>query len=51
MLECCGCGMKERDRDGMRTWKKYFSVRGFCVYIGCCWPGFSMVSRGLARTT
>ena len=28
---------KERDGDGMRTGKKDFSVRRFCVYIGSCW--------------
>jgi len=35
--EGCGCGMKESDGDGMRTWKKDFPVWSFCVYIGRCW--------------
>ena len=33
MFEGCGCGMKERDGDGMITRKKDFSVQSFlCIY-------------------
>ena len=35
--EGCGYGMKEWEGDEMRTWKKDFLVRSFCVYIGRCW--------------
>ena len=37
MSEGRGCGMRGGGGDGMRTWKKYFSVRSFCAYIGRCW--------------
>ena len=33
MSEGCGCGVKERDGDGMKTGKKDFSVwRFLCIY-------------------
>ena len=33
MLEGFGCGMKERDGDGMRTWKKDLFLYSVFVYI------------------